>query len=118
MSVMAVRGAIQIEKNDKQSISDGVVKLITTIIEKNKLLSKNIISIMFSQTIDLDAMNPAAALRTIGFKNTPLFCTQEPNVQGSMEQVIRVLISVESKVSLSPVYLGEARSLRLDLDNK
>jgi len=118
MSVMAVRGAIQIENNDIQSITDGVIKLTTTIFEKNKLLPKNIISIIFSQTIDLDARNPAAALRTIGFENTPLFCTQEPLIQGSMERVIRVLISAESKVSLVPVYLGGARSLRLDLDNK
>ncbi len=118
MAVRAVRGAIQIAANDKKSIKNGVIKLITTIVENNKLVINDIISIIFSQTSDLDAMNPASALRSIGFSNTPLFCTKEPDISGSMEKVIRVMITAESSVSLVPVYLEGARNLRPDLNSK
>jgi len=118
MAVKAVRGAIQIKKNNKSFIEKGVVKLVTTIIKNNKLLTENIISIIFSQTTDLNVMNPAAALRTVGFANTPLFCTQEPDVSGSMKRVIRVIITAESMVNLVPVYLEGAQNLRPDLGKK
>jgi len=118
MAVKAVRGAVQIEKNDKKFIEKGVVKLVTTIIKNNKLLTENIISIIFSQTTDLNVMNPAAALRTVGFSDTPLFCTQEPDISGSMERVIRVIITAESMVNLVPVYLEGAKNLRIDLGEK
>lgn len=116
MAFRAVRGAIQIEKNDKKDIESGVVKLIKTIVLNNDINVSNIISIIFSQTKDLDKMNPATALRTIGFEEVPLFCTQEPYIIGSMPRVIRVLISVESEIKLEPVYLDGAKQLRKDLN--
>ncbi len=117
MAVRAVRGAIQIEINDAVRIEQGVVKLIKKIIGVNKIDVTKIISIIFSQTSDLDALNPAAALRTIGFGETPLFCTNEPDIIGSMERVVRVLITAESENSFNPVYLEGAEKLRSDLAN-
>jgi len=116
MAVRAVRGAIQIGNNDKKDIESGVVRLIKKLVSDNELIVSNIISIIFSQTKDLDKMNPASALRTIGFDATPLFCTQEPFVIGSMARVIRVLITVESVKNLNPVYLDGAKNLRLDIN--
>lgn len=118
MAVRAVRGAIQIKKNDAKQIEQGVVKLIKTIIEINQIDITNIISVIFSQTADLDEMNPASALRTEGYNETPLFCTQEPEIKGSMKKVIRVLITTESVTKLKPVYLEGAENLRLDLISK
>ena len=117
MAVRAVRGAIQVESNDKVNIEQGVVRLIKTIITKNNIININIISIIFSQTKDLTAMNPASALRTIGFDNIPLFCTQEPEIINSMNRVIRVLITTESANILIPVYLDGAKKLRTDLNS-
>ncbi len=118
MAVRAVRGAIQIEANTKSEIEMGVVKLLTAIIQKNSIENSNIISIIFSQTSDLNAMNPASALRTIGFSDIPLFCTQEPEIPVSMKRVIRVLITLESTKKILPVYLDGAKNLRMDLGNK
>ena len=115
MAVRAVRGAIQIEKNDAEKIEMGVVKLIKKLVGVNNIEVTEIISIMFSQTSDLDALNPAAALRTIGFGETPLFCTREPDVVNSMNRVIRVLMTVETDCCLNPVYLEGAEKLRSDL---
>lgn len=118
MAVRAVRGAIQIKSNNYRGIESGVVKLIKKIVGLNKIDITKIISIIFSQTSDLDALNPAAALRTIGFSDTPLFCTREPDIIGSLDRVIRVLITVETDINLTPVYLEGAVKLRSDLTNE
>lgn len=117
MAVRAVRGAIQIDKNREKFIDDGVIRLVRTIIENNEIDSNNIISIIFSQTKDITAKNPAAALRKIGFIDTPLFCTEEPDVIGSMERIVRVLITAETERDLKPVYLEGAKKLRRDISN-
>ncbi|MDA3940010.1 MAG: chorismate mutase [Spirochaetia bacterium] len=115
MAIKAVRGAIQIDNNSVKAIEIGVVRLIQKISAVNNIFIENIISIIFSQTKDLDALNPAAALRTIGYEATPLFCTTEPDIIGSMNRIIRVLITVDTMQSLKPVYLEGAKKLRLDL---
>ena len=117
MAVRAVRGAIQIDENREKSIDDGVIRLVRTIIENNEIDSNNIISIIFSQTKDITAKNPAAALRKIGFNDIPLFCTEEPDVNGSMERIVRVLITVETERDLKPAYLEGAKKLRMDISN-
>ena len=117
MAVRAVRGAIQIKENTEKFIDDSVILLIKTIIESNKIDIYNIISIIFSQTSDLTAKNPAASLRKIGFNETPLFCTKEPEITGSMERIVRVLITTETERNLMPVYLEGAKKLRLDIGN-
>ena len=115
MSVRAVRGAIQIKDNTEKFIDDGVRRLISEIIEKNEIDVNNVISIIFSQTSDLTAKNPAAALRKDGFNETPLFCTKEPDVIGSMERVVRVLITLDTDRIMEPVYLEGAKNLRQDI---
>ena len=117
MAVRAVRGAIQIKDNSEKFIDDGVRRLISVIIEKNEIDVNNIISILFSQTSDLTAKNPATALRKDGFNETPLFCAKEPDIIGSMERVVRVLITMETDRVLEPVYLDGAINLRLDIKN-
>lgn len=115
MAVRAVRGAIQIKENTEKYIDKGVRRLISELIEKNEVDVTNIISIIFSQTDDLTVLNPAAALRKDGFDETPLFCTKEPDIKGSMERVIRVLITMETDKIPEPVYLEGAKNLRLDI---
>lgn len=115
MSVRAVRGAIQIKDNTEKFIDDGVRRLISEILEKNEIDVNNVISIIFSQTSDLTAKNPAAALRKDGFNETPLFCTKEPDVIGSMERVVRVLITLDTDRIMEPVYLEGAKNLRQDI---
>ena len=116
--VKAVRGATSVNKNDHNSMEKAVFALISSIAEKNSIVESNIISIIFSQTTDLNIANPAAALRESGkFTNIPLFCTQEPAYENSTPSIVRVLITfeTESSESVQPVYLGKAALLRKDL---
>jgi chorismate mutase len=113
----AVRGAIQVAANEAEAIEAAAARLVQEILRVNAIAENLIVSIIFSQTEDLTAANPAAGLRRVGFGATPLFCTQEPRVEGSLARVIRVLVTWEAleRRLIVPVYLEGARVLRPDL---
>lgn len=117
MKLFSVRGAIQCKKDDSFEIRSAVIELVTQLFEKNSLSESEIVHILFSQTDDLVSENPATALRTLGFENTPLFCSQEPKITNSMPRVIRILITfyANSAHKVMPVYLGGAAELRKDI---
>lgn len=91
-----VRGATGAE-NTKESISKNVCEMCLEIVKKNNLRAEDIVSIQFTQTNDLDEMNPAAALRKgqseFDFSSVPLFCSQEPSIKNSPEKMVRVLFT-------------------------
>ncbi len=117
MYIQAVRGGVQIERDEEAFIQKGVWNLIEGLLKKNSLHEAQIISLQFTITDDLQSKNPAAALRKYGFQNVPLFCSQEPRIKGSMPRIIRVLLTAECETgdSLLPLYLGGAEKLRPDL---
>jgi chorismate mutase len=113
----AVRGAIQVEENSRRAIEESAVRLIGEVLRVNAIGERQIVSIIFSVTEDLRAANPATSIRREGFAGTPLFCAQEPRVDGGMERVIRVLVTFDSPDGREtvPVYLDGAEALRADL---
>ena len=114
----AIRGAVQIDTNTSSAMREGVVELLDEILSRNFLQEREIVSIIFSQTEDLDADNPARCARTVGFAEVPLFCTQEPRYPGSLARVVRVLLTAERDEwngQPTPVYLRGAQQLRPDL---
>jgi chorismate mutase len=115
--VRAVRGAIGIDANEGELIRRGVVELVEAIEEKNRIVTDSYVSIVFSQTHDLTALNPATALRSRGYESVPLFCTQEPDYHGSVPRIIRVLVTWYAPDGFMPVpvYLNGAERLRSDL---
>lgn len=115
--VIAVRGAIGLDRNDGALIRDGVQRLIGQLVSTNHVDEDDMVSIQFSQTRDLTEANPASALREIGYADVPLFCSQEPDYKGSMPRVIRVLITFNApqKRPVTPVYLDGAQALRSDI---
>ena len=115
--VMAVRGAIKITDGVADSMKKSVRKLIESLAIENGFAEDDVISIVFSQTKDITAINPATALRETGFAGVPLFCTQEPDYAGSTPGIIRVLVTFSSKKRRKavPVYLDGAEALRTDL---
>ena len=113
----AVRGAIQVREDTAQAIGAAAVRLVKEILRLNVIAENHIVSIIFSLTQDLSAMNPATGLRRVGFAATPLFCAQEARIAGSMPRVIRALVTWESleRRETVPVYLDGAEALRSDL---
>ncbi|HEY6396953.1 MAG TPA: chorismate mutase, partial [Solirubrobacteraceae bacterium] len=80
--------------------------------------SETIVSCIFTLTEDLDAEFPAVAARNLGLSRVPLLCAREVPVPGSLPRVIRALVHYYAPEDHSPqhVYLGEARTLRADLE--
>ena len=115
--VRAVRGAAQLDENSRQAMEHWVPLLVSRLLAENKIEENDLVSIIFSQTGDLTAYNPASALRKNGFGSVPLFCTLEPEYPDSLSATVRVLITFNTgKSSTSvPVYLNGAESLRKDL---
>jgi len=116
----AIRGAITVKENTPQHILEGTTSLLETIIEKNEIDYKDIVSIIFTGTKDLDAQYPAVAARKMGMVDIPLFCCQEMYVKGSLEKCIRVLIHIQvpEPKEIKHVYLEKAKVLRPDLANE
>nr|WP_306301452.1 chorismate mutase [Thermoanaerobacter thermocopriae] len=75
-----IRGAIT-SQNTKEDILKDTTILIEEIIKANELEEKNIISIFFSVTCDLDAVYPAEAVRNMGMTSIPMMCLQEMEVK-------------------------------------
>jgi chorismate mutase len=115
----ALRGAVSVERNDQDSILAATAELMTQLMERNQLAPEQMVSCIFTATTDLNAQFPAVAARDLGLDRVPLLCSQEIEVPGSLERVIRVLIHYYASDGHDPqhVYLGEARSLRADLES-
>lgn len=118
MAVRAVRGAIQIDRDDRDLIIEGTRRMMLAVLERNSLVADDIISALFTATPDLTAEFPAYAARLLGFSDVPLLCATEIAVAGALPRVLRVLVHVETDLrrsDLRHVYLAGAAALRRDL---
>jgi chorismate mutase len=114
----AVRGAVQVDRNDADAIVGATEELVRELMSRNELGPERMVSCIFTVTGDLDAEFPAVAARRLGLNSVPLLCAREVDVPGSMQRVIRVLVHFYAGDSHQPshTYLGETHALRADLD--
>lgn len=118
MNCRGIRGATGVRANDASSILAATRELLEQIVAANDLLVKDLVSVIFTATPDLDAAYPARAAREMGWVNTPLLCMQEMAVAGRLNRCIRVLVHWNTNLEpeqIQHIYLGEARVLRPDL---
>lgn len=121
MKVRGIRGAITVSRNNRQEIVASTKELLQKIVKENKVKIEDIASVIFSVTKDLNAEFPAIAARRLGWIYTPLMCTHEISVPGSLKKCVRVLMHVNSdkaQKAMKHVYLGGAKKLRPDLSGK
>ena len=118
MAVRAVRGAIQVEANNRDEILQGTSELVAEVLGRNNIAPADLISIVFTATPDLTADFPAYAARLMGLTDVPLLCTTEIAVPGAMPRVLRLMAHVETdrpRADIRHVYLRGAAALRTDL---
>ncbi|GGP08224.1 chorismate mutase [Nonomuraea glycinis] len=116
--VRAIRGAIQVGANDRDSIIEGTTELVAQIMARNELTTDDVISVLFTATPDLTAEFPALAARKLGFHDVPLICTTEIDVPGALPRVVRLMAHVETdrpRAAIQHVYLRGAVALRQDI---
>ena len=117
--LFSLRGAVQAEVNERDSILSATEELMRTLIERNSLVAEDIVIRMFTTTADLDAEFPAVAARQLGLDTVPLLCCREIPVPGAMERVIRVMIhyyAPRGREAHARVHRRDAGSLRADLN--
>lgn len=118
--IYCIRGAACAD-NTPESIIENVGAMCKKIFMENNLSSKDLVSIHFTLTPDLDVLNPATALRRtdtgIDTSKVALFCSQEAVIKGMLPKVIRVMVTayMPEDSELHTAYLNGAQVLRPDL---
>ena len=118
MAVRAVRGATQVDQDDRDEVLAATTELLQAVLDRNGLASEDLISVVFTATPDLHSEVPAYAARQMGITDVPLLCAAEIDVPGAMPRVLRLLAHVETareRSELRLVYLRGAAGLRTDL---
>lgn len=96
MAVRAIRGATQVDVDEKEHVLAVTRELVAELLEGNKLDPTDVISIVFSATRDISSVAPALAARQLGLNEPALLCLQEMHVEGAMPRLVRLLAHVET----------------------
>jgi chorismate mutase len=118
VAVRAIRGAIQVDADERDAILDATAELVTAVMTRNDLTPDDVISVLFTVTPDLTAEFPALAARKLGFHAVPLMCANEIPVKTAMPRVVRLMAHVETerpRAEVQHVYLRGAVGLRQDI---
>jgi chorismate mutase len=118
VAVLAVRGATQVDADDREQILEATAELVTEVMTRNALTTDKVISVIFTATPDLTAEFPALAARKLGFHDVPLLCASEIDVPHALPRVIRLMAHIEDdrpRSDVQHVYLRGATALRIDI---
>jgi chorismate mutase len=118
VAVRAIRGATQLDVDERAHLLERSAELITAVLEANGLTSDDLISVLFTVTPDLHSEFPAVAGRQVGLVDVPLICAQEIDVPHALPRVVRMMVHAETATArekIQHVYLHGAVSLRPDL---
>ena len=108
MAVRAIRGATQVDADDREQVLEATRELVSTVLERNALGHDDVISILFTATPDLVSEFPALAARELGMGDVP----------HALPRVLRLMAHVEtarSRADVQHVYLRGAAALRRDI---
>jgi chorismate mutase len=118
VAIRAIRGATQVEVDEKDHVLGLTRELITEVIAANELKIDDVISMVFSATADIRSIAPAAAARQLGFHDAALLCVQEMDVEGSLPMMVRLIAHVETdrpRDLIQNVYQRGTHVLRTDI---
>jgi chorismate mutase len=118
VSVRAIRGAVRLDRDERDELLGAVAELLTEILDRNQLSTDDLISVIFTATPDIRSEFPALGARLLGMKDVPLLCAQEIDVRDAVPRVVRVMVYAETTAARSEiqhVYLRGAEVLRQDI---
>jgi chorismate mutase len=121
MPVRGIRGAIDVERDEKEEILSKTDVLLRAMVKANGVKPEDVASALFSLTPDLKSEFPAIAARRLGWADVPLMCCSELDVEGAMKKVVRILLLVNTSTPAAKIrhqYLGNTPRLRPDLAAK
>ncbi|GAB6898007.1 chorismate mutase [Kineosporia succinea] len=116
MVVRAVRGATQVDVDEREHVLERTRELVSEVMEANKLDQDSIISIFFTATQDVASVAPALAARQLGLNEPALICVQEMHVEGAMPMLVRLVAHIETDLARDEIqnrYLRGTDKLRV-----
>ena len=115
--IIIIRGATTASGNTVEEIEGAVVELIDELISRNNINKKNLLSITFTATKDLDACFPASIARKCnGLDSVAFLDCQQMYVPNDVDFCIRIMAQVlfpQNNTAKHP-YLRGASKLRTD----
>ena len=112
-----IRGATTAKDNSVEEIENAVVELIEELITRNNITEKNLLSITFTVTRDLNACFPASIARKChGLDSVAFIDCQQMYVPNDIDFCIRLMAQVllTDNKSINHPYLRGASKLRTD----
>ena len=112
-----IRGATTASGNSAREIEEAVVELINELISRNNLIKKNLLSIIFTSTKDLNACFPASIARKCnGLDSVAFLDCQQMYVPDDLDFCVRIMAQVllPSNYLVQHTYLRGASKLRAD----
>ena len=116
-NITAIRGATTSNGNTSKEIENSVVELTNELISQNSLDPKQILSITFTVTKDIDACFPASiARKCFGLDSVAFLDCQQMYVPNDVDFCIRLmaLVIFPSEATINHPYLRGASNLRTD----
>jgi chorismate mutase len=118
MALRAIRGAVQLDVDEREHLLGSTRELVSAVMSANGLTPDDLVSIVFTCTPDLTSEFPAVAAREVGLGSVPLLCAVEIDVPSAMPRVVRLLAHAETdraREDVQHVYLRGAVALRRDI---
>ena len=112
-----IRGATTASGNSVKEIESAVMELIDELISRNKIIKKNLLSITFTSTKDLDVCFPASIARKCnGLDSVAFLDCQQMYVSNDIDFCIRIMAQVllPKNFPVKHPYLRGASKLRTD----
>ena len=116
-NITFIRGATTTSGNSAKEIEVAVVELMDELISRNNLIKKNILSITFTATKDLNACFPASIARKFnGLDSVAFLDCQQMHVYNDVDFCIRIMAQVllPPNYEIKHPYLKGAANLRSD----
>lgn len=115
MITKGIRGAITVEANTKEAISEATLELLSELVKTNNIDKNKISHVIFTTTSDLNADFPAKYARLdFEWENVAMMCFHELDVPNSLKMCLRVLVVYNCENDFTPefIYLKGANDLR------
>ncbi len=116
--VKAIRGATTASENSTAAVQVAVHELLDEVESRNALDFDEVVNVIFSVTLDLDCVFPAAIARQRpNWQTVPLLDVQQMFVKTDLAFCIRCLIQFNTpdpSLEVQHVYLRQAKTLRPD----
>lgn len=114
-----IRGATTVAANARAEILSATEELLGEMIARNQIDGREVASVWFTTTPDLNAEFPAVVARQrFSWTDAALMCGHEMQVPGSLQSCLRILLHVNTPLQqdeVEHVYLRGAQVLRPDL---